>query len=80
MAARARRGGDDVELRIANEFAEVFVRKVRTRNGERLEVAAPKLGFAIRLCPIELESLTWQNPELFSELLSTPAGPEAEAE
>lgn len=72
---------DDVgELRLANEFADVTVRKVRTRNGVRLEIAAPKMGYRIRLCPLELESLTWQHPDLFSQLLDTPTGPEPEAE
>jgi hypothetical protein len=68
------------ELRLANEFAEVVVRKVATRNGVRLEISAPKLGYGIRLDPLELESLTWQHPDLFSELLRTPTGPEPEAE
>jgi hypothetical protein len=67
-------------LILANEFAEVTVRKVRTRNGMRLEVSAPKLGRYILLCPLELEALTWQTTETFSRLLSTPFGPEPEPE
>jgi hypothetical protein len=67
-------------LELANEFAEVSVRRVATRNGVRLEIAAPKLGRRIRLCPLELETLTWQSPETFSDFLSTPFGPEPEAE
>jgi hypothetical protein len=67
-------------LELANEFAEVSVRRVATRNGVRLEILAPKLGRGIRLCPLELETLTWQSPETFSGFLSTPYGPEAEAE
>lgn len=63
-------------LTIANEFTTIRVRKVRTRNGERLEVSSAKLGFSIRLDPLELEALTWQGPELFSGLLHTPYGPE----
>jgi hypothetical protein len=63
-------------LELANEFAQVNVRKVATRNGVRLEIVAPKLGRGIRLCPLELESLTWQSPETFSGFLSTPFGPE----
>ncbi len=70
--------GEPVEL--ANEFAVVHVRTVRTRNGIRLEIAAPRLGRAIRLCPLELETLTWQTPETFSAFLATPFGPEAPAE
>ena len=67
-------------MRLANEFAEVLVRKVNTRNGVRLEIVAPKLGRRIFLDPVELESLTWQTPETFSSFLRTPFGPEPEAE
>ena len=67
-------------LELANEFAQVSVRKIATRNGVRLEIVAPKLGRGIRLCPLELETLTWQSPETFSGFLSTPFGPEAEPE
>jgi len=70
--------GDAVEL--ANEYAAVTVRRVRTGNGVRLEIVAPRLGRGIRLDPIELEALTWQTHEAFSELLRTPFGPEPEAE
>jgi hypothetical protein len=56
------------------------VRTARTRNGVRLEIAAPRLGRGIRLCPLELETLTWQTPETFSGFLRTPFGPEPEAE
>ena len=72
------RTGDPVEL--ANEFAVVQVRTVETRNGIRLEIAAPRLGRGIRLCPLELESLTWQTPLTFSQFLATPFGPEPTAE
>jgi hypothetical protein len=65
---------------LANEFAEVRVRKVRTRNGVRLEIHAPKLGRTVLLCPLELEALSWQSPQAFSEMLRMPFGPEAEAE
>lgn len=65
---------------IANEFTTVEVRKVTTRNGERLLVRSTKLGFAVALDPLELESLTWQDASLFSELLRTPYGPEADVE
>jgi hypothetical protein len=65
---------------LANEFAFVRVRVVHTRNGIRLEIVAPKLGRGIRLDPVELETLTWQTHETFSELLRTPFGPEPEAE
>jgi hypothetical protein len=62
-------------LEVGNEFAFVRVRKIWTRNGERLEITAPKLGYQIRLDPLELESLTWQTTETFSKFLETPFGP-----
>jgi hypothetical protein len=68
------------QLELANEYAEVIVRKVHTRNGVRLEISAPKLDSRIQICPLELEALTWQTTETFSRFLSTPFGPEAEAE
>lgn len=67
---------EHLEATITNEFAEVCVRKVRTRNGERLAIVAPKLGRQILLCPLELEALTWQEHETFSAFLSTPFGPD----
>jgi hypothetical protein len=71
--------GEDGWLTISNEFTTIRVRKERTRNGERLEIVSPKLGHAIRLDPLELESLTWQPTATFSRLLETPYGPDDEA-
>ena len=67
--------GEDV-IEIANEYALVRVREVSTGNGRRLEIHAPRLGRTIRLCPLELESLTWQDHDTFSGFLETPFGPE----
>ena len=64
-------------IRLANEFSEVVVELVPTRNGVRLRVSVPASGRQILLCPLELEALTWQDHELFSRLLQTPNGPEA---
>lgn len=66
----------DDALTITNEFTSVRVRKVHTRNGERLEVRSAKLGFVILLDPLELESLTWQTPDTFCGFLQDPYGPE----
>lgn len=63
-------------VQIANEFTTARVRKVWTRNGERLEIQSTKMGTTIRLDPLELESLTWQDTETFSSLLKDPYGPE----
>lgn len=65
----------DMEARISNEFAEVVVRKVYTRNGERLEILAPDSGNYIRLDPLELEAITWQDHDVFSRLLRGSVGP-----
>ncbi len=65
----------DDAIDIANEFAEVTVRRVQTRNGVRLEIASTRLNTSIRLDALELESLTWQSPEVFSEFLEHPYGP-----
>jgi len=71
---------DEEPVQLANEYAAVQVRKVHTRNGVRLEIVSPKLGRGIRLCPLELEALTWQTHETFSEFLRTPFGPENDPE
>ena len=60
---------------VANEFAMVTVDKVQTRNGERLEIASPRLGFRIQLDAMELESLSWQRKDVFSQFLNNPYGP-----
>jgi hypothetical protein len=68
------RAEDVGTILLSNEFTTVRVRKVLTRNGERLEIEAPKSGTVIQLDPIELESLTWQEPEVFSEFQANPPG------
>ena len=63
-------------IELGNEFTRVVVERVRTRNGTRLRISVPASGREITLCPLELESLTWQDPDFFSGLLATPFGPE----
>jgi hypothetical protein len=65
--------GDAIVL--GNEFAEVRVCRVETRNGSRLLVEAPRSGQWVALCPLELEALTWQNPQTFSAMIGKPFGP-----
>lgn len=60
---------------IANEFAEVRICRVETRNGSRLLVESPKSGQWVALCPLEVEALTWQNPQTFSAMIGQPFGP-----
>ena len=61
-------------IRISNEFADICVRKVYTRNGERLEIAAHRRGYRILLDAVSLESLTWQPPDTFSGFLRASVG------
>lgn len=65
------------EWSVTNEFAEAHVRKLETGDGERLEIEAPKLGYRIRLAPLEVEGVTWQETETFTTFLETPFGPDA---
>ncbi|GAA4916228.1 hypothetical protein EV188_104467 [Actinomycetospora succinea] len=64
---------DDIVL--GNEFAEVRVRKVETRNGARLLIESPRSGQWVSLCPLELEALTWQSDDVFSAMIGHPYGP-----
>jgi hypothetical protein len=62
-------------IELANEFAEIRVRKVHTRNGARLLVESPRTGRRVSLCPLELEALTWQTDDVFSAMIANPYGP-----
>ena len=72
-ALTARQTGAAIE--VANEFAQVRVRRVETRNGSRLLIESPKSGQWVALCPLELEALTWQGPQTFSAMIGQPFGP-----
>jgi len=62
-------------LTVANEFTEVVVRRVDTRNGSRLLITAPKTGRWISLDALEVEALTWQNPRTLAAMVGNPDGP-----
>ena len=62
-------------LTVANEFAEVQVRRVDTRNGSRLLVSAPRTGRSISLDALELEALTRQNPRTLAAMVGNTGGP-----
>jgi hypothetical protein len=66
---------EDEYTEFTNEFAYTLVRKVRIRNGARLEIVSPKLGYQIYLDPPLLESLTRQTTATFSRFLEEPYGP-----
>jgi hypothetical protein len=78
----AERDTEDKHLRrertteIANEFAYVHVRKVHTRNGERLEIESPRRGRLIRLDPLELEAIACQDDESFLDTEGTASSTE----
>ena len=60
---------------VVNEFGAVYVRKVYTSQGERLEIVSPRLGYSIRLDALQLEAISWQKPAFISSFLRTPFGP-----
>lgn len=62
-------------ITLANEFAEIRVTRVETRNGTRLLIESPRSGQWVALCPLELEALTWQNTATFSEMIGKPDSP-----
>ena len=56
-------------ITLANEFTEVVVRRVDTRNGSRLLVCAPKSGRWISLDALEVEALTRQNARTLTAMV-----------
>jgi hypothetical protein len=62
-------------LRLGNEFAEIQVSRVETRNGSRLLIESTRSGQWVALCPLELEAPTWQNTATFSAMIGSPFGP-----
>lgn len=66
---------DGQALVIGNEFSEIHVAKVLTRNGARILVHSPKSGQWITLDPLELEALTWQNSATLSAMVGSPFAP-----
>jgi hypothetical protein len=61
-------------ITIGNEFAEVRLTRVETRNGSRLLIESQKSGQWVSLCPLELEALTWQATATFSAMIGHPFG------
>lgn len=67
--------GSGPVISLGNEFAEMRVRRVETRNGSRLLLESTRTGQWVTLCPLELEALTWQGPRTFSEMIGHPMEP-----
>jgi hypothetical protein len=61
---------------VSNEFAAVSLRKVRTRNGERVEIRSLGHDQVVLLDAITLEALTWSSPLEVGQGLETPFGPD----
>lgn len=76
MTANEYQYTDDPPIRISNEFADIWIRKVHTRNGQRLEIHAHRRGYRILLDAVELESLSWQTADTFSAFLRSSVGPD----
>ena len=62
-------------LTVANEFTEVVVRRVDTRNGSRLLISAPQTGQWISLDALEVEALTWQNTRTLAAMVGNSHAP-----
>ncbi|MCW2759279.1 MAG: hypothetical protein JWO46_3025 [Nocardioidaceae bacterium] len=69
-------GADPDTFVVSNEFAAVSIRKVQTRNGERLEIRSIGHERTIQLDAITLEALTWSTPLEVGRGLETPFGPD----
>lgn len=61
---------------IGNEFTGAQVRKVWTRNGERLQIHIPTKGTTILLDAMQLEIITAQDAGQFTELFARKLGSE----
>ena len=72
---RLLRGAVGEPLTVANEFTEVVVRRVDTRNGSRLLISAPKTGRWISLDALEIEALTWQNTRTLAAMVGNSSAP-----
>jgi hypothetical protein len=62
-------------LEVGNEFASVLIRRVRTRNGARLQIRSPKRELSVFLDATILDGLTWQSADSMSLLLESPLEP-----
>ena len=73
--AELEKGAVGEALTVANEFAEVVVRRVDTRNGSRLLVSSPRSGQWISLDALEVEALTRQNTRTLAAMVGNMNGP-----
>ncbi|SCF90938.1 hypothetical protein [Streptomyces sp. Ncost-T10-10d] len=66
--------GDDGPVVVAIEFADVVVRRVRTRYGMRSEIWLPRRGSRVLLGAGSLDCLSFQESELNTRLLARNPG------
>lgn len=59
---------------VSNEFADVVITRVRTRNGLRLDIWSPRRGTRVQLDAVELDCLSYQPKEIYTEMLSQRPG------
>lgn len=62
-------------ITVANEFTEVVLRRVDTRNGSRLLIISPRSGQWITLDALEVEALTWQNTRTLAAMVGNISAP-----
>lgn len=67
-------GGSPGPIVVSNEFADVVISQVRTRNGVRLDIWSPRRGTRIQLDAVELDCLSYQPKEVFTEMLERRPG------
>lgn len=67
---------ESTSARVSNEFTQVTVSKIETTNGDRLDITSEKLGYSNRLTPSVLRAISGQGPDMFSEFLHEPWGPD----
>lgn len=75
LLGRVPESGDEGPIVISNEFAEVVVTRVRSRNGVRLDIWSPRRGSRIQLDAVALDCLSFQPPEVITAMLAEhPSG------
>lgn len=59
---------------VSNEFADVVVTQVRSRNGVRLDIWSPRRGSRIQLDAVALDCLSYQSPDIITQMLAEKPG------
>ncbi|MGC1210365.1 MAG: hypothetical protein WA890_03730 [Micromonospora sp.] len=59
---------------VSNEFADVVVTQVRSRNGVRLDIWSPRRGSRIQLDAVALDCLSYQSPDVITQMLAEKPG------